>query len=105
VKAPVETKVVAATAGGASGGVVGLFVLWLLGVFIWHAPADALHSTQAVAAVPEPVGGFALFLLAGVCALWAGYRAPHTPRPDLIIGRALVAPDEPTVVHDPTLDA
>ncbi|MGZ4521931.1 MAG: hypothetical protein ACXVXO_00725 [Mycobacteriaceae bacterium] len=105
MKAPVESKVIAATAGGASGGVVGSFILWLLGVVVWHVPNDAAHSVQAVAAVPEPVGGFALFLLAGLCAFWAGYRAPHTPRPDLIPGKALVAPDEPPVVHDPTLDA
>lgn len=107
MKAPIESKVIAATAGGASGGVVGLFFLWLLGVLLWHAPADALHATQAVAAVPQPVGGFLLFLLAGLTSFWAGYRAPHTDRPDL--NQAAVAPvpvtPTPEVVATPVTPA
>jgi hypothetical protein len=79
----IETKVIAATAGGATGGVVGSFVLWLLGVLVWHVPGDAKHAIDAMAAVPEPAGAFALFLLGGLLAFAGGYWAPHTHRPDL----------------------
>jgi hypothetical protein len=77
VRAPIETKVVAATAGAA----VGEFVLWLLGVTVWHVSSAADHASQAVGAVPTPVSAL---ILMGATAL-AGYFAPHTPRPAEVV--------------------
>lgn len=87
----IEAKVVAAAygagAGGASGGAIGTFLLWLLGVTVWGQPNDAKHATDAISAVPEPVGGFLVIVLAAILAVVgavaAGYQAPHTERPDL----------------------
>jgi hypothetical protein len=101
MKAPIESKVLAATGGAGLGGAFGTFVLWLLGVTFWHSSAAADQATTAVASVPEPVGALIVIVVAGVGALISGYVAPHTSRPDLhpapaILGKALVdAPADP----------
>jgi hypothetical protein len=79
----IETKVYAAAGGGGLAAAVGEFLLWLLGVLLWHVPADAKHAGDAHAAVPSPVATLLLVLLAVVGAAYGGYKAPHTARPDL----------------------
>ncbi len=79
----IETKVIAAAFGGAGGAAVSGFLLWLLGVLIWHAPSDAGHAVAAIDSVPTPVSGLVLLLIAAAAAGIAGYAAPHTTRPDL----------------------
>jgi hypothetical protein len=81
----IETKVLAAAAGGGVGGAVGAFILWLLGVLVWHQSSAAVDAPTAVAAVPPPVSELLLVLLAAGFAALGGYLAPHTPRPDLAV--------------------
>jgi len=82
-KAPVEAKVYAALAGGGIGGALGGFLLWLLGVTVWHVPPSAAASAAASSAVPPPVADLLLILLPGGLAWLGSYAAPHTHRPDL----------------------
>jgi hypothetical protein len=111
MKSPIETKVFAATGGAGVGGAFGTFLLWLLGVTFWHSSAAADQATKAVAAVPEPVGGLLVIVVAGVGAYVSGYLAPHTSRPDLhvtpaILGKALeVAPAAPAPAAEPAPEA
>ena len=74
-----ETKVIAAT-GGAAGAAAAIspFILWLLGVNVWHASSAAGKAAEAVAAVPAPVSGAVLFVITGLVTLVLGYTAPHT---------------------------
>lgn len=72
VKAPTEQKVTAASRGAGAGGVLAGLIIWALGR--WAFPGDDVPgevSTAVLAAVP--------MLLAQI----EGWRAPHTPRPDL----------------------
>jgi hypothetical protein len=78
---PIEAKVIAAIAGGGLGGAIGQFLLWLLGVLVWHASSTADKATVATAAVPEPVSMLLVALVAAGGAGLAGYSAPHTSRP------------------------
>jgi hypothetical protein len=78
--APVETKVVAATAGSGVGAILATFTLWLLGVFVWDVSADAAQADKAIAAVPTPVAGLVLVMLSAVAAAIGGWLAPHTSR-------------------------
>ena len=81
--ANVETKVWAALAGGAGGGVLVSFLLWLLGITIWHVSSTAGSASVAMAAVPTPVADLLLIGVPALSAALAGYVAPHTSRPDL----------------------
>lgn len=83
MKAPIETKVIAAASGAGLGGAAGTCLLWLLGVFFWNASAAADHATEAVAAVPQPVAALIVILVGSLGAAIGGYEAPHTDRPDL----------------------
>lgn len=76
----IETKVIAAGAGGLAAGEFSRFVVWLLGVVLWHQPDTALKAGEAIAAVPGPVAALVPPALGGVCAFLAGYVAPHTSR-------------------------
>jgi len=87
----IETKVIASAAGAGGGGVVSAFLLWLLGVLLWHVPNDAEHAVQAAAAA-----GLLALILVVLGSLIAGYEAPHTHRPDL----APPAPAPATVTTD-----
>jgi hypothetical protein len=78
---PIETKVIAAIAGGGLGGAIGQFLLWLFGVLVWHASSAADKATAATAAVPGPVSMLLVALIAAGGAGLAGYAAPHTSRP------------------------
>jgi hypothetical protein len=78
---PIETKVIAAIAGGGLGGALGQFSLWLLGVLVWHASSSADKATAATAAVPGPVSMLLVALVAAGGAGLAGYSAPHTSLP------------------------
>ena len=95
MKAPIETKVIAAASGAGLGSAFGTFLLWLLGVLFWGTSAAADKATDAVAAVPEPVGALIVILVALTGSAIAGYRAPHTPRPDLHAATPVT-----TVVHN-----
>ena len=98
-----ETKVLAGAAGAGAGGAFAQFLLWLLGVLVWHQSADAASSATAQAAIPTPVATIIVLLAAAAGSWAAGYAAPHTSRPDL----AIVAPVDQgtagaTLVPDPT---
>ena len=99
----IETKVIAAAAGSGAGAAVGSFLLWLLGVVVWHMPDTAAHATDAVAAVPGPVSAVVLAGLSIAGSAVGGYAAPHTSRPDLTSSPAPV--DEPVVEPVPAADA
>lgn len=98
----IESKVAFGAAAGGIGGAVASFLLWLLGITLWHAPAAAGSADVATAAVPAPVAGLLLTLLPGVFALIGGYLAPHTRRPDLTtttapeVSAPVVIPTPPT---------
>lgn len=79
----VERKVVAGTAGAAGGGVLGTFVVWLLGVVAFGGSADAAAVEETLAAVPYPVSGVVVPVVAAAAAYLSGWWARHTPRPDL----------------------
>lgn len=81
--AKVETKVIAATAGGGAGAVVGTFLLWIMGAGLWHAGWSAEQAVAATSAVPGPVAALVPLLVTVAGAFLGGYLAPHTPRPDL----------------------
>jgi hypothetical protein len=106
--APTESKVYGATIGGGAGATLTAFVLWLLGVLIWHVSSTAPAAGDAIAAVPLPVAGVltGLITLGGVYG--GGWLAKHTPRPvdEYQPKRALVedAPvwhDDPEKAADP----
>jgi hypothetical protein len=79
---PISPKVIAGGAGAAGGvGGVSPFVLWLLGVAVWHAPDTAEHAYDAINAVPFPVAGFVLLVLAAAGSVAGGYVTPHTAAP------------------------
>jgi hypothetical protein len=66
---PVEPKVRAATAAGASSAAVLVpFVLWLLGTYLFRGD------------VPLPVQGFVGLVITGGCTFVAGYYARHVDR-------------------------
>lgn len=103
-RGPVETKLWAAAAGAGGGGVVSAAVLWVLAVALWGAPADAAHAATAAQAVPGPISGLVLLLLAIAGAAIAGYMAPHTVRtdPDAVpAGSVLESGSPPLLVHAP----
>lgn len=76
----IEAKVIAGAAGSGLGAALGTFVLWLLGVLVWHAPSAATAAEAAIAAVPSPVSALVLTVLAIVGTAVAGFLAPHTSR-------------------------
>lgn len=80
---PVESKVIAATAGSGLGAALSAFLLWLVGVLAFGASSAADQVPKALAAVPEPVGALLAILVAIGGAFIGGYAAPHTHRPDL----------------------
>jgi hypothetical protein len=88
-----ETKVIAAISGSAGGTALATGLLWLLGVLAFGGSSKAGDAANTVAAVPAPVAGVVLLALAALGAGLAGYAAPHTPRPDLLL--------EPVQVVDP----
>lgn len=79
-RAPVETKVVAATGSAAYGAAASTFVIWLLGVLVWGAPNDADHAAKAVLAVPAPVSVVLALGITGGLTWLGSYVAHHTPR-------------------------
>lgn len=78
----IETKVIAATAGSGAGAAIGTFLLWLLGVTLWHASGSATAAANAVAAVPQPVADLVPIILSAIGGFVGGYLAPHTVRTD-----------------------
>lgn len=66
-----ETKVVAASGGGA---IVAGLLIWGVGVLIAHVPLDRAHEDIATQAVPAVVAT-AIF---GVVSFVLGYLAPRT---------------------------
>lgn len=81
-RAPVEVKVVAGAAGAGAGAVISQFVVWLLGCWAWGASWSADKAVAAVSAVPAPVADLVLLTVTVIGAYIAGYKAPHTHRPD-----------------------
>lgn len=80
IKAPVEAKVWAGTAGSGVGAALSAVILWALGVGFWGAVGDAAHATDAVAAVPFPVAAVVGLGVTGAVTFGAAWWAKHTPR-------------------------
>jgi hypothetical protein len=75
---PVRAKVLAATAGAGIGTALGTFLLWLAGVFIWHAPSTADAADAALAAVPAPVSALVLTVLSAGVSFLGGWLKHDT---------------------------
>lgn len=67
------SKVKAGGAGAGLGSLVGTFLVWLLGATAWGAGADASQVEAALAAVPAPVSGLLIALVALAGSVLAGY--------------------------------
>lgn len=80
---PIEAKTKAAGVGGAAGGALATFVLWLLGCLLWGAPWDADTAGAAILAVPSPVAALVVLGVPAAVAYGVSYQAKHTRRPDL----------------------
>lgn len=76
----VEGKVWGATVGSGAGATISAFVLWLLGVFVFHAQASAGNSVEAVASVPGPVAGIVALAITAGGTFLGGYITKHTTR-------------------------
>lgn len=74
----VESKVVSATGGAGAGAVVSSFIVWLLGVSVWHVSDAASKAGDAIAAVPTPVSGLVFIVISASAAFAAGWLTPHT---------------------------
>lgn len=96
----IETKVIAAAAGSGAGAAVGGFVIWLLGVLVWHAPDSAGATEKAVASVPSPVAVLVTLALSVIGAAIAGYQAPHTDRTATVSAPASDTSPAATVATD-----
>jgi len=70
---PTRPKVIAAALGAGVGAPLGAFLVWLLGVLVWHASSAAADVDAAIAAVPAPVSALLLSVLAAGSAFVAGY--------------------------------
>lgn len=75
VKPPIETKVNAATVGAGSGVVIAQAILWILDQYVFGPGKEG--------DVPGPVTILVTVAVSAALAWVAGYRAKHTPRPDL----------------------
>lgn len=73
--APTERKVIAAARGGGLAGATAGVIVWALGEYLFPGIVPGPVELFVYVAVP------AAFAAAG--ARWAGWRARHTPRPDL----------------------
>jgi hypothetical protein len=71
-KAPVEQKVTASSRGAGLGGALAAFIIWALGRWAFHGD------------VPGEVSGLVIVAVPTIGAALDGWRAPHTPRPDLL---------------------
>ncbi len=80
--AGVEAKVYSGTLGAGAGATISGFILWLLGIYGWHAQKGAHYATDAVAAVPGPVASIVALLVTVGGAFIGGYLGKHTPRPE-----------------------
>ena len=98
-KPVIEAKVYAASDAAGAGGVLVILITWAIGAFLYGVGASAANAPVAIAAVAAPLSlALAYFVPRGLSFL-AGYRTPHTPRPDLdrpeVAVRARVDPKEP----------
>jgi hypothetical protein len=75
---PIESKVVAAATGSGVGAAAGTFVLWVMGITIWHVPNTADRAAEAVGAIPSPVSTLVLVVIAAIGSAVGGWLAPHT---------------------------
>lgn len=79
-RAPVEPKVLGATVGAPGGVVVAQFVVWLLGVLVWHQPDTADHATATYAAVPIYVIAILTLTITAAGTFIGGWLPPHAHR-------------------------
>lgn len=98
----IESKVIAATAGSGLGAAAGTFILWVLGVCVWHTPGNAEKAATAVAAVPTPVSAIVLLLITVAGAGLSGYLAPHTSRTPGAHSADAVVYTDPSVIPEPS---
>jgi hypothetical protein len=82
---PIETKVITATGGSATGLALAGLIVYVLGLTVYKGKG-----------VPDELSNALVVLLPVVLTFVGGYIAPHTHRPDLA---PVVAPDpgEPAV--------
>ena len=76
ILARVETKVWAAVVGTGAGATVAAAILWGLGVWLWHVPADAVHADDAIAAVPGPLAALVGLIITVAGTAVGGWAAP-----------------------------
>jgi hypothetical protein len=81
------------------------FILWLLGVILWHVSSAAGSAAAAIAAVPAPVSDVLILGIPALCAAMGGYLAPHTSRPDLVpvsyANMLVMPPTQPRTIPEP----
>lgn len=90
VKPPVEGKVWAQAGGGTAGAATSALILWIVGVSFFRVPWDAESATAAIAAVPWPISTFVGLVITIGGGFIAGYKAKHTPRPQVLTALAEV---------------
>lgn len=74
-KAPVESKVKAATVGAGAGAAIGTFIDWLVDAYV--------ITPHHLDGNPAPVTALITLATSAAVAYVLGYLAKHTPRPDL----------------------
>lgn len=100
-----ETKVLAAGAGAGAGSIISGFIIWVLGVLVWHQSYVAANAVHAAEQVPLPVAGLVgLFITVG-STVFAGYSAPHTFRSDVTPPDTGALPVQGNFVDETTQDA
>lgn len=71
---PVSPKVVAASAGAGLGAVLSGAILWGVGAGFFGAGWSAENASAAIAAVPTPLNGLIVGVIAVITAGVPGYR-------------------------------
>ena len=71
---PISPKAIAATGGAGAGAILGTFVNWLLGIFVWDASSASDKVSDTLAAVPYPVSALVALAISGVGAAVSGWK-------------------------------
>ena len=75
--------------GSGGGGVVALFIWWLLGVTVWGVDFTSASAGDALAAVPFPV----IFAIQAACIVAGGYLPRNLSS---VLFEAENAPEQPS---------
>lgn len=103
--APIAPKVLAGTLGAGVGGALGSAIVWAIGIACPGGSFDATTVDKTIAACPSPIAQLIPIIVAGLGALYAGYKAPHQQRLEDVtaaIAKYVVGADETApAAHDP----